>query len=110
MFPDGQLLIVPLCFEYINDYGEDYGYKHPIHVYKYVLDYDTLTRDSCMDHCKQYGMKIFILEVGIKCKCSNTMPTSDIHPDSECNQPCSGEPGTEGKCGGSRRYNVYFVH
>ena len=87
---------LPGCFGYYGSYGS-YLFQ----------DRQTLTINSCMDHCKTKGMTFFILDAGRDCRCANTMPTSAIFPDADCNAACTGEPGTVGKCGGDYRSNVH---
>ena len=70
----------------------------------------TLTVDWCLNHCKTNEMKLYIIDAGRICFCSNTMPPfSNIVPNSQCDYPCNGENGTEGKCGGNYRMNVHAV-
>ena len=75
-----------------------------------IEDYKFLTVDFCLNHCLGIGMKFSILDNGEYCSCSNTLPSSkNIVSNSQCSSPCSGEPGTEGKCGGFYRWNIYAV-
>ena len=66
---------------------------------------------KCMDHCKTYKNKVYILggNQGHNCYCANSLPESVLLPGSQCNTACSGEPGTEGKCGGNFKWNVHAV-
>ena len=71
---------------------------------------EDMTIDWCLNHCKSKGMKFYIIDAGRICFCSNTMPPfSNIVPNSQCDYPCNGENGTEGKCGGNYRMNVHAV-
>ena len=67
-----------------------------------------LTLAKCLGRCKAQNKKITLLD-HISCYCTNTLPPSDFVPKSQCSLPCSGEPGSEGKCGGPMRWNVYFL-
>lgn len=74
----------------------------------------TLTLDICLNYCKKNGRKLSFLDSGRVCSCSNVMPTmgplnSAIVSNSQCNYPCSGENGTEGKCGGDYRWNIHAI-
>ena len=69
-----------------------------------------LTVDWCLNHCKTNGMKFSFIDAGRICFCSNTMPpSSSLVPNSQCDYPCLGKNGTEGKCGGNYRMNVHAV-
>ena len=54
-------------------------------------------------------MKLFSLDAGRICECSNTMPTSAIVSKYQCNYPCAGEEASEGKCGGNYKMSVHAV-
>ena len=77
---------------------------------------EDMTVDWCLNHCKSKGMKLYIIDAGRICFCSNTMPpSSHLVPNSECSYPCNGNNGTSseqltvGKCGGPWRMNVHAV-
>ena len=62
-----------------------------------------------MEHCKTKGMKLSLLDSGRVCSCSDAMTTTALRPNSECNYPCAGEEGSEGKCGGDYRWSIHTV-
>ena len=97
-FVDGRLLSEVGCFVYYYYFGKNA-----------VYDNETLTVDFCLDHCKTNGMKLSLLDSGKWCSCSNEMPTAAIVSNSQCSYPCSGENGTEGKCGGDYRWNIHAI-
>ena len=97
-FVDGQLISEVGCFVHEYYFGE-YG----------VYDNMTLTVDFCLDHCKTNGMKLSLIDSGKMCSCSNEMPTTALVSNSQCNYPCTGENGTEGKCGGDYRWNIHAI-
>ena len=76
----------------------------------FVEDPNTLSIASCTNHCKVRGLKLFFLENGLFCFCSNSMPPlENLVPISECSSICSGEAETQGKCGGEYRWNLHYV-
>ena len=64
---------------------------------------------TCLESCNTEEKKFSIIDAGRICMCANTLPTSDVVSNSECDYFCSGEPGTEGKCGGNYRWNLHAV-
>ena len=96
---DGKLDIIG-CFVYSNNHPQS----------SRILDDKFLTVDFCLDHCMAVGKKFSILDNGSYCSCSNTLPPlKDIVSNSQCSAACSGEPGTEGKCGGYFRWSFHAV-
>ena len=94
---DGQLEAG--CFQ------KDYSYGP----YDYFDDNENFRIATCLQSCKTDEKKFFIIDAGNRCICGNTLPTSDVVSNSECNYLCTGEPGTRGKCGGNYRWNIHAV-
>ena len=102
LYLDGRLDNEVGCFVYSSNFNQHRSYQ--------FLDDESLTVDYCLDYCMEFAMKFSILDNGRYCSCSNTLPPSkNVVSNSQCSVPCSGEPGTEGKCGGTYRWNFYAV-
>ena len=102
----GQLSTEAGCYKSSHQALKDGGGSN------HFADTITMTIAKCMDHCKTNQNKLYILgHLGNSCYCSNSLPQSSaLIPDSECSFACSGEPGTEGKCGGEKyKWNVHAV-
>ena len=100
LFLDGQLSSEVGCYKSDrNNFG-----------WHLLEDRRTMTMAKCMNHCKTYQNKLYILGgLGNYCYCANSLPESALLPGSKCTSACSGEPGTEGKCGGNYKWNVHAV-
>ena len=99
LYLDGQLSTEAGCYKAYDGFG---WHKR--------IDKSTMTMAKCMNHCKTYQNKVYILGgLGNYCYCANSLPESVLLPGSQCNTACSGEPGTEGKCGGSFKWNIHAV-
>ena len=98
IFLDGQLSTEAGCFKSDFSFGS-FAFE----------DSENFTIATCLQSCMTEGKKFSIIDAGRICNCANTLPTSDVVSNSECSYVCSGEAGTEGKCGGNYRWNVHAV-
>ena len=64
---------------------------------------------KCLNRCKSQNKKFALIDAGVSCFCTDTLPPTDFVPKSQCSYACSGEPGSEGKCGGSWRWSVHAI-
>ena len=95
---DGQLSTEAGCFKWYSGYGSFAFFDH-----------ENFTMATCLESCTTEEKKFSIIDAGRSCMCANTLPTSDVVSNSECNYLCTGEPGTRGKCGGSYRWNIHAI-
>ncbi|KAL4222352.1 Cell wall integrity and stress response component 2 [Mactra antiquata] len=63
------------------------------------------TNQECINYCSTNGYLYAGLEYSNECFCDNTMKTSDLMPDTDCTQRCTGDL-TE-VCGGPHRLTIY---
>ncbi|KAJ6560470.1 WSC domain-containing protein [Mycena capillaripes] len=64
-----------------------------------------VTVESCTSACKAKGFAVAGLEFGQECWCSNSLPTSSLLSDSDCQTTCTAN--TTEFCGGSSKLTVY---
>ena len=97
---DGQLSDEALCKVLVNTDEYQSGRN---------VDDAGQTPGKCLNRCKAQNKKIALLDSGVTCYCTNRLPPSDFVPQSECSYQCRGEPGSQGKCGGSWRWSVHAI-
>ncbi|KAF7117583.1 hypothetical protein CNMCM5793_006635 [Aspergillus hiratsukae] len=64
-----------------------------------------LTVEKCIDFGKKGAWRYAGVEFGSECYVGNTLHSDDKFPDSDCNQPCAGDP-TE-FCGSGGRIQIF---
>ncbi|GFN91402.1 wsc domain-containing protein 1 [Plakobranchus ocellatus] len=71
----------------------------------YTRLYSSMTPQLCMDRCFERGYAYAGLKSGTICECEQLYNPSTSLSKSECNVPCSGDPGQT--CGGQGNTEVY---
>ena len=97
---DDKLSVEPFCKVMVTS-NEYYSERH--------VNKEDLTIAGCLNRCKTQNKKFALIDYGTCCYCTDTLPSSDFVPTSECQHACSGEPGSEGKCGGPYRWSVHVI-
>ncbi|KAJ8521357.1 hypothetical protein ONZ45_g1912 [Pleurotus djamor] len=66
-----------------------------------------MTPDTCKAFCAHKDLPYAGVEFGRECYCDYLVnPTGTLVSDSECNQPCAGDP--EEDCGAADRISIYY--
>lgn len=66
----------------------------------------SMTNDLCASHCISRNYALFGTEYSHECYCASSLATaSTMKPQSECSQPCKGDPSQ--RCGGPSRLSLW---